>query len=246
MAEDAGSAAARGDDELRDSIRAQLADVRREVLELVACETQLVAAAHRPDLRRWAVDVGGPVVVALVLLTAFGLANAAAVHGLSSVMPSWAAALALAGAWVAVGAVLALAIRIRGERGDGLRWWRALTGTPDDRLGEVREARDRAERALRESLERLAPDLAQEAASAVVPVASAVATGMAAGMAGGVVDAGGDLLEGSDDVVEAITEDVPGGGVVNQIWDVVLLPGRFGVRVATTVLRRTPPTDPEA
>jgi hypothetical protein len=26
--------------------------------------------------------------------------------------------------------------------------------------------------------------------------------------------------------------------VVNQIWDVVLMPGRLGVRVATTVLKR--------
>jgi hypothetical protein len=245
MAEEAGSAAARGEDELRDSIREQLADVRREVAELVACEAQLVAAAHRRDLRRWAVDIGGPMAVALVLLTAFGLANAAAVNGLSSVMPSWAAALALAAAWVAVAASLALALWIRGERGEGLRWWRALTGTTEDRLREVRGARDRAEHDLRESLERLAPDLAQEAASAVVPLASAVATGMATEVAGGVVDAGGDLLEGSDDMVEAMTEDVPGGGFVNQIWDVVLLPGRFGVRVATTVLRR-PPANPDA
>ena len=51
-----------------------------------------------------------------------------------------------------------------------------------------------------------------------------------------------DLLEASDDIVEAIADDLPGGSVVNQIWDVVLIPGRFGVRVATTVLRRDPPT----
>jgi hypothetical protein len=57
-------------------------------------------------------------------------------------------------------------------------------------------------------------------------------------MAGGLVDAGGDLIEGADDLVEALAEDVPGGSAVNQIWDVVLMPGRFGLRVATTVLRR--------
>ena len=55
------------------------------------------------------------------------------------------------------------------------------------------------------------------------------------------VEAGGDLLEVSDDVVEALADELPGGGVVNQIWDVVLMPGRFGVRVATTVLRRPAP-----
>jgi hypothetical protein len=27
-------------------------------------------------------------------------------------------------------------------------------------------------------------------------------------------------------------------GVVNQIWDVALMPGRLGIRVATTVLKR--------
>ena len=52
------------------------------------------------------------------------------------------------------------------------------------------------------------------------------------------VDAGGDLIEDADDIVEAITEGVPGGSVVNQMWDVVLMPGRLGVRVATTVLKR--------
>ena len=39
-------------------------------------------------------------------------------------------------------------------------------------------------------------------------------------------------------VVEALMEDVAGGGAVNQVWDVVLLPGRFCVRVASGVLKR--------
>jgi hypothetical protein len=56
--------------------------------------------------------------------------------------------------------------------------------------------------------------------------------------AGGIVDLGDDLIEGADDIVDAITDELPGGGVVNQVWDVVLAPGRFGIRVATTVLKR--------
>jgi hypothetical protein len=168
------------------------------------------------------------------------------VYGLASVMPSWAAALVLAGAWVAVAAVLALGIWLRGERGAGLRWWRALEAGSEKDLDEVRAARERTEKALRETVERLAPDLAREATSVAVPIASAVAaevaTGMAAdavsGVAGDVVDAGADLIESSDEVVESLAENVPGGGIVNQIWDVVLLPGRVGVRVVTTVLRR--------
>jgi hypothetical protein len=42
----------------------------------------------------------------------------------------------------------------------------------------------------------------------------------------------------ADELVEAMAEDLPGGGTVNQMWDVVLMPGRFGLRVATTVLKR--------
>jgi len=222
----------------RDSIRARLADLRREAAELALCETRIAAAAHRRDLRRLAVDAAGPLTVAFLLLTAFALANAAAVCALSGVMPSWAAALVLAGAWVVVGVLLALGLWVRGEHGRGLRWWRVFTGSADETLDEVRTARDRAEAAMRTTLERLAPALAKEAAEAAVPMASAVAAGMAAGVVDEVLDAGDDLLEGSDDFVESITEDVPGGGVAAAMWDVVLLPGRVVVRVAGSVLQR--------
>jgi hypothetical protein len=60
-------------------------------------------------------------------------------------------------------------------------------------------------------------------------------------MAEGVMDAGSELIENADDIIEALTDDVPGDGVVNQMWDVVLMPGRLGIRVATTVLRRGNP-----
>jgi hypothetical protein len=69
-----------------------------------------------------------------------------------------------------------------------------------------------------------------ELASAAVPIAG--------GLASGVVDAGEDILEASDELVESIAEELPAGGVVSQVWDVVLMPGRFGVKVATTVLKR--------
>jgi hypothetical protein len=228
------------EDEAREVLRRQLADLRRQVAELAACEAQLAVAAHRRELRRLALDVAGPLAVALAFLTAFGLANAAAVLGLSTVVSVWAAALVLAAAWLLVGAALAVGVWLRGERGEGLPWWRALVGTSDEVMDEVRAARGRAAHAARATLEDAAPELTKEAASAVAPVASAVAAGMATEMAGSVVDVGGALVEGSDDLVESVTEDLPGGGIVNQIWDVVLVPGRFGVRVATTVLRRPP------
>jgi hypothetical protein len=31
--------------------------------------------------------------------------------------------------------------------------------------------------------------------------------------------------------------------VVNQMWDVVLMPGRYGLKVVTTVLKRDEPTE---
>src|SRR5262249_60605212 len=83
-----------------------------------------------------------------------------------------------------------------------------------------------------------APPLTKEAVSAVAPIASEVAAGMAVEVAGDVVGAGEDLLEGSDEVVESLTANLPGGGIVNLVWDVVLLPGRAVVRTATIVLRR--------
>ena len=40
----------------QEAIREGLADVRRELTELVACEAQLAASAHRRELRRLGVD----------------------------------------------------------------------------------------------------------------------------------------------------------------------------------------------
>jgi hypothetical protein len=82
-----------------------------------------------------------------------------------------------------------------------------------------------------------------------VPLASAVAAEVAGDVAaevegdaaGEVVDVGRDLLEGSEDLVERMVEDVPGGGIIDQVWNVALMPGRAGIRIVATVLRRPPP-----
>jgi len=97
-------------------------------------------------------------------------------------------------------------------------------------LRDAEVAREEAEQAVRATIERLAPVISKEIALAAVPVAG--------DMAGGVVDAGAGIIDGADEIVDAVTEAIPGGGVVNQMWDVVLMPGRIGIRVATTVLRR--------
>src|SRR5262245_31804070 len=238
MDELAGSETPSAEEETRAQVREGLADLRREVADLVRYESRLAVAAHRRSLMRRAVDVAGPLAVAFLLLTAFVLANAAAVYALSGVMASWAAALVLAGGWLVVAGVLALLIWIRGEHGHGVPWWRALAGGSDAELEDVRAARARTQTAIHETVERLAPAVPEEGVSAVAPIASEVAAGMAVEVAGDVVGAGEDLLEGSDEVVESLTANLPGGGIVNLVWDVVLLPGRAVVRTATIVLRR--------
>ena len=72
--------------------------------------------------------------------------------------------------------------------------------------------------------------LAAQIALAAVPDAGDVASG--------IFEAGDSVLDGVDEVVEEFTEQIPGGGAVNQVWEVVLTPGRVGLRIATTVLQR--------
>jgi hypothetical protein len=229
-------------------IREQLERLRARAAALGAAHLQLAAARNRTQVRRRAVDAGGPVAVALFLLTAFGLANAAAVISLATAMPTWAAALALAGAWIVVAALTALALKLRADRGVGWPWWRPLTAGPADAIERLEAERARAEQEVRETVAELAPRLSEAAVAAALPVAMSVAGAMAAeaaavaaDVAGDAVDAGSDLIEASDEIVESITVEMPGGRLVNQVWDVVLTPGRWGVKVVTTVLRRPPP-----
>jgi Putative Actinobacterial Holin-X, holin superfamily III len=211
-------AASPTEDETEESLTELVERLVRETSTLALYEARLAASRHKPALLETAQGVAAALAVGLVLLTAFALANAAAVLALSPSIPDWLAALVLAVGWSVVGALIALLLWRRARR---------ITGW---KLEDAEQARAEAEQAVRLTLEQLAPAISREIALAALPVAG--------GMAGGLVDAGGDMIEGADDLIEAITEDVPGGGVVNQIWDVVLMPGRFGVRVATTVLKR--------
>ena len=206
------------EDEVGESVTELLEQLGREVSALVLCETRLAASRHRPELRRASRDVAAAVVAVLAFLAAFVLANAAALDALSTALSDWAAALVLGAVWAAIGAALALFLRARARRVTG---WNAE---------DAELARAEAEQAVRTTLERLSPLVTREIALATVPMAGDVASG--------VVDAGGELIENADDIVEAMTQGVPGSRVVNQMWDVVLMPGRLGIRVATTVLKR--------
>jgi hypothetical protein len=205
------------EDEAEESISELLEQLGRDLAALVFYEGRLVASRNKRQLRQAGLGAVAALAVAAALLTAFVLANTAALLGLATVMDGWLAALVLAAAWTAVAALLAFALWLRAKRAVGEE-------------GEtVEQARERAEQAVRATLERLAPALTKEIALAAVPTAD------------GVVDLGEDLIEDAEELVEDIVEDLPGGGVVNQVWDVVLAPGRLGIRVATTVLRRGEP-----
>jgi hypothetical protein len=63
---------------------------------------------------------------------------------------------------------------------------------------------------------------------------------MAAAMvpsADGVLETGEDVLQASEQLLDDMVDSVPGGSVVGQVIDFALIPGRYGVRVATTVLK---------
>jgi hypothetical protein len=123
-----------------------------------------------------------------------------------------------------VGLLLALALSVRASRLLGVNLSPAGDGP------SPLEAWDVAEAQVRNTLERLASAVASEAeewiADAVVPIA------------GGLVDAGENMLESTREEFEELVEQVPEGRSAGQMIDLVLLPGRIGIRVATAVLQR--------
>jgi len=222
------------DEETKDtaapSVTELLVRLGRDVSVLVFCESQLAAARNLPEVRRTARDIAGALVAALAFLTAFVFVNVAALDGLAAVVSAWLAALILCLAWLAIGSALAIALMVRAGKVAGWKWWRVFRAGREESLTDLERARGEAEQAVRETLSLLAPAITVEIATASV--------GVAGDMADDVVDAGENLLEGSEEVVEEITQDIPGGGVVSQVWGIALMPGRFGIRVATTVLSR--------
>jgi hypothetical protein len=179
---------------------------------LAVCEAQLAASRNKPLLRRAARDVVTGLAAIVALLTSLVFANVAMYLGLSRVVTDTAAALVLGAAWLVLGAVLLAGLATR------LRQLRA--GSRD-----LQQTRDEAEAAVRTSVERMATALSVELASAVVPMTS-----------GAVLGAGDDVLDAAEELVDELAEVTPGGNVVAQMWSVVLLPGRWGLRAATTVL----------
>ena len=144
----------------------------------------------------------------------------------------------MAAIWLAVAGLLA-AFLLRGDRSLLSYRKRFLARDAAETLPERQDALEEAERELRVRLDALADAIgaaAQERISAaILPLAGGM---VEAGE--DVVDATDEVLETADEITDVIEERVPGGVVVNRAFDVVLVPGRFGVRAARTVFRLGP------
>ena len=217
------------------SVTELVVQLGRDLSVLALCEAQLQASRNMPEVRRAARDLAASLLVGIALAAAFVFANVAAFVGLSTVVSGWVAGLVLCAVWLVIGVTLLVALLVRAGHATGWKWWRVFKAGPTDSSKDLEGAREDAVQAVLETLEQLAPAITIEIATAAVANAG--------DMAEGALDVGEDLLETSDDIVEAIAEDLPAGGVVNQIWDVALMPGRYGIKVMTTVLKREEPSE---
>ena len=214
------------EDETERSLSELLEQLGRDVSALALSEARLAAVRREPELRRAAGTVAVALGAALAFLTAFALANTAVLRALSPTLSDWGAALVLAAAWTAVGALVVLWLRTRTKRVKRLTVEGAIA------------ARNEAEGALHATIEQLRPAISREVSLVAVPVVSNIASGLAADAGDEIVETIDDLIEDADDIVAELTDDIPGSAAVNQMWDVVLMPGRFAVRVASGVLKR--------
>jgi hypothetical protein len=210
--------------------------VGRDFSVLAMREVELTAAVHDDEVRRGVRDALAAAMAVVAIGTAFLLANWAAVRALSDSLSGWRAPLLLAGVWVAVGLLLAPLPVMRFKRTVVSGRSRVLGG--DMTIADREQARD-------EAVQRLRASLAELGAEAAKAGAADIAAAMVTPMAGGVIDVGGDILDAGEDILEEVVDNVPGGSVVGQVIDFALIPGRYGIRVATTVLKGGPPPEQE-
>jgi hypothetical protein len=200
-----------------------LEQIGRNASTLVLREVQLATSHHIPELRRAGRDAVALLAVVVAGVTAFVLANWAVVAALSSPLPGWRAPLVVAAGWAAIAALLVVFVLARAGHLFGRRWWRPLVADPAETVRNAEQARDEAEQALRDSIEEFAGAVAGQAgtlvADAVVP------------LAGGAVAVGDEALDAVDDVTDAIEDSVPFGGVINQMADLALMPGRYVLKI---------------
>lgn len=211
------------------SLTAEVEQVARDAARLSFEAARLAIRRDAPLARRALRELMAFGSLGLAAIAVFALANAAAVEALASVFSGWRAPLVLAGAWAAVGAALAATV-LRGHTGLLARRPTRLDGVAADRTSV-----EQAEQALRETIERLSSAVAlaaeQRVTAAVMPI-----VGQMAQTGEEVVGAADAMIEAADEVTDVIEERLPGGIIVNRAFDIALIPGRFGIRAAKSVL----------
>ena len=203
------------DEEAAHAARADalLTELANELSQLFAAELELAAAARAPMLRQVAVEVAAAVCAAGAFLLMLAAATAAAIAGLALVLPTWLAALAVAGAWGVIGVLVASIDHPR-------RLWRRMRAqTGADGVAATLEARSAAEADLRETVVRLRHAMRAEMRARAV----------------------GSLVHGEQRFVAEGERDVE--IVLKELLMVLTAPGRAGVLLVDKLLRGSPPDE---
>jgi hypothetical protein len=217
----------------RESVSERVEDVARAAATVAIRGARVAADRNLTELRRAAVDLVAFAGVVVACLTAFAFGNWAAASALTTAVRGWVAAVILAAGWIVVAAVL-VAVLLRGERALPQSWRRVSGRGPGDSV-RSQQAFDDAERAFRTALDSLADVIADAAERKIAAAILPLAGGMVA-VGEEMVDATDEVIEAADEITDVIEERLPGGVVVNRAVDFALVPGRFGIRVARTVL----------
>jgi hypothetical protein len=219
------------------SVSGRVEDVARAAAVLAARAADLEATRRRDEVRRATRAGVVAAILAVALATVFVFANWAAERALSSSLSGWRAPLALAGVWLAVAVVAAIVV-VRLE--PRLVRRRAKPDDPAAVLAEREAAFETAQGELRDAITALSGEMAKAAGK---QMADAMVPDGIVDIGGNVMDVGDRAMDKVDDVTDVIEARIPGGVIVNRAFDVALVPGRFGVRVARVVLSYGQPSD---
>jgi hypothetical protein len=145
------------DGERRQGSDELLGELAHDLSVLVRRELELAAAQNAPQLRQVVIETATAVAAAAAVLLAFVALSWAAVQALELALPSWGAALIVAGIWAIVAALLV-------QHDHPRRLARRLsTDTSEQTLATAERERDEAERAVKETAQRLGEAVAREA-----------------------------------------------------------------------------------
>jgi hypothetical protein len=140
-----------------------------ELSQLVRMDVELAAAERLPELRRAASEVAVAAGGLIALLFAVAALSWAGGIGLTHAIPSWSAALVIAGVWLIIAAVL-----LRHDYARKLRN-RFSTESQTAAITSNQAERKQAEQEIRQTAERLAEALLKEAETQGVRAASTAA-----------------------------------------------------------------------